>query len=420
MGQLAETLVVKMDGMINMKHILSFVILLSIVISCNEKLTPEVDSSEIFDQREYDKVTMVIPPLSFDDDEPMTKISLDLVSLKYLWEEKDSVGIFPDLGSQIYFSMAEGVGQSVATFDGGGWALKRSSSYYSYFPFVADYYIDKEAIPISYIGQSQDGNGNLSNASLGNHCFMVAKGVADEATGDLMFTYDRLQMPFMFVIPVEAGTYTSLDVCAGQKVIATSGTINAISLDKVIHNAVYDDHLKIGLKNITFDGPSTLIVTALLPPFDIYGEQFTLNLTKADGGIVTSSVFGKTYTLGKAYKNSPNFSVSPTNVEISGDGGSFNFRVTAAGATSYSISSDANWLTINNAPTSGTTTVTVTASKGTTKERIGHIIISEDVTYKGTTITLQNKIEVTQDVVGMVVRPGDWDESGEDLGGDAE
>ena len=49
-----------------------------------------------------------------------------------------------------------------------------------------------------------------------------------------------------------------------------------------------------------------------------------------------------------------------------------------------------------------------------------HIIISEDVTYKGTTITLQNKIEVTQDVVGMVVRPGDWDESGEDLGGDAE
>ena len=65
-------------------------------------------------------------------------------------------------------------------------------------------------------------------------------------------------------------------------------------------------------------------------------------------------------------------------------------------------------------------TLIVTASKGTTKERVGHIIISEDVTYKGTTITLQNKIEVTQDVVGMVVRPGDWDESGEDLGGDAE
>ena len=29
-------------------------------------------------------------------------------------------------------------------------------------------------------------------------------------------------------------------------------------------------------------------------------------------------------------------------------------------------------------------------------------------------------IEVTQDIVGMVVRSGDWDDSGEDLGRDAE
>ena len=60
------------------------------------------------------------------------------------------------------------------------------------------------------------------------------------------------------------------------------------------------------------------------------------------------------------------------------------------------------------------------AAKGNTRERTGHVIVSESVTYKGTTITLQNKIEVTQDIVGMVVRPRNWDESGEDLGGDAE
>ena len=75
---------------------------------------------------------------------------------------------------------------------------------------------------------------------------------------------------------------------------------------------------------------------------------------------------------------------------------------------------------MSNTPTTGSATVTINASKGTTKERTGHVIVSESVTYKGTTITLQNKIEVTQDIVGMVVRPGDWDESGEDLGGDAE
>lgn len=409
-----------MDGISIMKRILISLSLLSLVFSCAEKAVPEVQGLEPVEQGEYESVTMVIPPISFDDEVPMTKINLDLGSLKYLWAEKDSVGIFPDLGSQIYFSMAEGVGQSVATFDGGGWALKRGSSYYSYFPFVADYYIDKEAIPVNFKGQVQDGNGNLTSASLGNHCFMVAKGEADESTGNLMFTYERLQMPFMFVIPVEAGTYTSLDVCAGDDVIAVSGTMNAISLDKVIHDAVYEDHLTVGLKNVTFANSETLVVTAMLPPFDINGKQLTVNLTKSDGTVVTSSVFGKAFALGKAYRNAPNFSVSPTNVNIPGDAGTFDIRITAAGTSTYSVTTDVDWLTVSNAPTTSSATVKINATKGTTKERTGHVIVSESVTYKGKTITLQNKIEVTQDVVGMVVIPGDWDDSGEDLGGDAE
>ena len=406
--------------MSNMKRIIISLSLLSLGISCTEKVSSESYIPEKLEQGEYQSVTMEIPPVSFDNDAPMTKINLDLNSLKFLWAAKDSVGIFPDLGSQIYFSMAEGVGQSVATFDGGGWALKKGSSYYSYFPFVANYYIDKGAIPIDLRGQVQDGNGNQSTASLGKHCFMIAKGVADEATGNLMFSYKQLQMPFMFVIPVEAGTYTSLEVCAGEDVIAVSGTMDAINLDTTIHDPVYDDHLTINLKNITFASTETMIVTAMLPPFDIYGKQFTFNLKKADGAVVTSSVFGKTYVLDKAYRNAPNFSVSPAVIDIPGDAGTFDIRITAAGSSTYAVTTDVDWLTVSNAPTSGSAIVAVNASKGTTKERTGHVIVSESVTYKGTTITLQNKIEVTQDVVGMVVRPGDWDDSGEDLGGDAE
>lgn len=406
--------------MSNMKRFIISLSLLSLAISCTEKVSSELNIPEKLEQGEYLSVTMEIPPVSFDNDYPMTKINLDLNSLKFIWAAKDSVGIFPDLGSQVYFSMAAGVGQSVATFDGGGWALKRGSSYYSYFPFVADYYIDKKSIPIDLRGQVQDGNGNQSTASLGKHCFMIAKGVSDDETGNLMFSYIQLQMPFMFVIPVEAGNYTSLDVCAGEKVIAVSGTMDAINMDTAINNAVYEDHLTINLKNIAFESAETMIVTAMLPPFDIYGKQFTFNLKKADGTVVTSSVFGKTYVLDKAYRNAPNFSVSPAAIDIPGDESTFEIRITAAGSSTYVVTTDVDWLTVSDAPTSGSATVTVNAAKGTTKERTGHIIVSESVTYKGTTITLQNKIEVTQDVVGMVVRPGDWDESGEDLGGDAE
>ena len=124
------------DGMSNMKRIIISLSFLSLGISCTEKVSSESYIPEKLEQGEYQSVTMEIPPVSFDDDAPMTKSNLDLNSLKFLWAAKDSVGIFPDLGSQIYFSMAEGVGQSVATFDGGGWALKKGSSYYSYFPLL--------------------------------------------------------------------------------------------------------------------------------------------------------------------------------------------------------------------------------------------------------------------------------------------
>lgn len=359
---------------------------------------------------EYDKVTMVIPPLSLDDDVHMTKIDFDVATLKYLWSETDSVGIFPENGSQIYFSMAEGVGQSVATFDGGGWALKKSSAYYSYFPFVPDYYVDKEAIPVSFENQVQTGNGNLSNASLGNHCFMVAKGVADETTGGLIFEYERLQVPFIFRIPVKAGTYTSLDICAGDDVIAVSGTMNAISLDKVINNAVYDDHLTVSLEGVTFTSDETLIVFATLPPFDIFGKQLTLNLKRDDGIVATSSVFGKKYSLGTVYGNAPKFSVSPIVKNIPGEATTFEINISASGSSSYSVSTDVDWLTLASNSTSGSATIVVAAEKGTNKERIGHVTVSESATYNGTTMTLQNIVTVTQDVYGMNVGVDDWEE----------
>lgn len=191
---------------------------------------------------------------------------------------------------------------------------------------------------------------------------MVAKGVADETTGNLTFLYERLQMPFMFVIPVEAGTYTALDVCTEDDVIAVSGTMNAFSLDKEIHNAVYDNHLSIGLSNITFTSDE---------------------------------------------------------IQIPGEEGTFEIRITDAGTTTYSVTTDVDWLSASNAPTSGSATAIIKAEKGTTKERTGYVIVSESVTYKGTTITLQNKIKVTQDFTGMSIIPGGWDDSGEDLGGDA-
>lgn len=163
---------------------------------------------------------MVMPQSGFEDSEPSTKnVAVIGNEVDFVWSVTDSVGIFPDAGSQIYFSMASGAGQVSAAFDGGGWALKKSSEYFSYFPFIPDFYIDKEAIPLSYLGQKQVGNAQENRADIGNYGYMVAKGVADEETGSLYFNYERLGDLFRVKIHVLPGKYKSLKVRTDDDVL---------------------------------------------------------------------------------------------------------------------------------------------------------------------------------------------------------
>ena len=399
-----------------MKRILLLAIFVGLC-ACSAETLLQTETAE--ESAEYQSVTMSLPPAVFDDC-PETKNEAILgSSIQYVWSATDTVGIFPDAGSQIYFSMAGGAGQTSAKFDGGGWALKKGSGYYSYFPFVPDFYIDKSAIPITFIGQKQIGNGDPGRAYLGNYCYMVAKGVSDEATGSLYFNYERVGVLFRMRIPVQAGTYTSLTLRVEGNKLAEKGTIDAVDIDKVIHDASYTDHITLELEDLTMHTDGTLVGFLMLPPFNMLGSQVSFDLTKSDGTIVTSSAIGKNFTLGKTYDNAPKFSVSPVSAELDAEGGTVSFQIVASGTSSYTVETDADWLTLISKPTSGTSVISARASANTGKARTGRIIVSEKVISSGTQVTLKNILTVIQDHSGLNIGVGDW-ESGDDEGGDAQ
>ena len=399
-----------------MKRILLLAIFVGLC-ACSAETLLQTETAE--ESAEYQSVTMSLPPAVFDDC-PETKNEAILgSSIQYVWSATDTVGIFPDAGSQIYFSMAGGAGQTSAKFDGGGWALKKGSGYYSYFPFVPDFYIDKSAIPITFIGQKQIGNGDPGRAYLGNYCYMVAKGVSDEATGSLYFNYERVGVLFRMRIPVQAGTYTSLTLRVEGNKLAEKGTIDAVDIDKVIHDASYTDHITLELEDLTMQTDGTLVGFLMLPPFNMLGSQVSFDLTKSDGTIVTSSAIGKNFTLGKTYDNAPKFSVSPVSAELDAEGGTVSFQIVASGTSSYTVETDADWLTLISKPTSGTSVISARASANTGKARTGRIIVSEKVISSGTQVTLKNILTVIQDHSGLNIGVGDW-ESGDDEGGDAQ
>lgn len=403
-----------------MNRLILVILSLVSLVSCDyAKNRDEVTDPDSYSD-EYTRLTMLTTPVEIEEDDALTKMDASWTnSVSFLWAATDVVGIFPAAGSQLYFSMANGVGTNTATFDGGGWALIRTAEYYSYFPFVPDFYIDKEAIPLSFIGQEQRGNADPSKAQLGEYCHQVAKGAYNSDTQSLDFTYERLGALFRFRIPIDAGTYESLSVEIEDKLIAYEGTFKAINIDGKIHDPKYTDFLELSLKDVSFEEQTTLVAFMMLPPFNILNKQLTITLVKPDGTIVKASGFGKEYLAGKGYGYAPKYSVYAKNALIDGNGGTAQVVITASGSDTYSVSTDVDWLTLETNPTSGSAVINVTAGKGLSTQRTGHIIISREETYKNTTITLRDKVEITQDLIGTQMSLGDWESSGEDYGGTA-
>lgn len=375
-----------------MKHNILFFVLFCIAASCSysdEILQDVADRSA-----EYESVVMVMPQMGFEDSEEATKnVAIIGSEVNFVWSVTDSVGIFPDAGSQIYFSMASGAGQVSAAFDGGGWALKKNAEYYSYFPFIPNFYIHKDAVPLTYVGQVQTGNAQENRADIGRYGYMMAKGVADEATGSLYFNYERLGDLFRIKIPVKAGTYTSLTVRTDTDVLVQSGTYNVVDLDLSIDNPVYGNSLTLALEDVTFNEAGTLVAFIMMAPFDYLNRQMTFELTDSEGNVSVSSVRGKTYERGMTYANAPHVSISPAALSAEGEGGTVGFNIIASGTHPYSVTTDSPWLTVTTPPTSGSASVTVSVSENTVaQERTGHVIVSETVSG----VLLQNIVSVTQ------------------------
>ena len=122
--------------LVNMKPIYIFSLAL-ITLSCSNAIMEDLDIN-LSNDEEYEKIIMVMPPCDVDNGiQTKNEAIIGSSSIQYVWSADDVVGIFPNAGSQIYFSMASGAGQKDAQFDGGGWALRKNAKYYSYFPFIS-------------------------------------------------------------------------------------------------------------------------------------------------------------------------------------------------------------------------------------------------------------------------------------------
>ena len=258
-----------------------------------------------------ERVIFEVPAIRFLGEDGETRASLSQEQggsedILFGWEETDTVGIYPNQGAQVYFSMAGGVGTNTASFDGGGWALRERSTYSCYYPFVGGMYLDRNAIPVSFAGQEfspaeqnqageqdpageQDQTGEQTGLPKfnGTRFYLASEGTSS-SSGSLKFSFRILNTVIRVrAIGLPAGTYTKLSLSTDEPLFVQKGSFGLESME--ITGKTFSNSLEVSLKDFTLtetsssENPALIYLTSA--PVDLRGKTLTVRIYSSDGNV---------------------------------------------------------------------------------------------------------------------------------------
>ena len=241
-----------------------------------------VDILEV-EQEESLKIVFDASPFLDGDSDVDTRTSVvpneTYTNYEFIWSAKDTVGIYPDAGSQIFFTMENGAGASSATFDGGAWTCKEGHTFRSYYPFIGNIYLDATKIPVSFTGQKQVGNNNSDHFQKYDYMYTAA---TTKDSGFLNFSYSHLITAVLPWVELPAGHYTGLTLSLKEALFVTEGEYDLTAANPAIVGKKYSNSMSIEL-DVTFTAPDILKVYVPLAPMDMSGKKLTITITDEDG-----------------------------------------------------------------------------------------------------------------------------------------
>lgn len=213
------------------------------------------------------------------DDRSRTNLEVNESGVTFTWAKDDTLGIFPSQGDQVSFAMDEGAGTANAVFSGGSWELKKSATYYAYYPFSRKYFdgqSSKNKIWVNYKGQSQDGNN--STATIGKYDFMNAASTSPEE-GRLLFEFSHLGALVQLSVTVpEKMTVKKMALATENEEFLIEGYYN---LEDEIPAYVAERKSKVlslAMKNVECEANATVTGYLMVPPTDLTGKTLTVRV----------------------------------------------------------------------------------------------------------------------------------------------
>lgn len=213
------------------------------------------------------------------DDRSRTNLDVNESGVTFTWAENDTLGIFPSQGDQVSFAMEVGAGTANAVFSGGSWELKKSSTYYAYYPFSRKYFdgqSSKNKIWVNYKGQSQDGNN--STATVGNYDFMNAASTSPEE-GRLLFEFSHLgALVQLTALVPERMVVKKISLVTENEEFLIEGYYNLEDEEPVYVAEKKSKVLSLAMKNVECEANSTVTGYLMVPPTDLTGKSLTIRV----------------------------------------------------------------------------------------------------------------------------------------------
>ena len=266
--------------------------LLLLLTACSkESRQPSPDVVD--EERLVEAVRFELPTIPYVEDAPDTRVafSRDGSEFNLAFETTDTLGICPAEGSPIYFKTTGG---RSASFDGGAWRLRMNVDYYSYFPFIPSFYLDKTRVPVRFDGQRQRGlEYPLPNTS----AFFSCIGEPDNVNDLVTFNYKLANCYINVNATLPAGTYTKMHLRLEEDLFVQTGTVDITQEPPVITPGRMTHLLTLDLQDATLVSEGLLAAYVSCAPIDITGKVITIYFLDNEG-----FVYKAQKTVARAYE----------------------------------------------------------------------------------------------------------------------
>ena len=254
----------------------------------------------------------------------------------FSWDTGDVVAVYSNANGMTNFNIdANSIsadGKS-ATFNGAGFKLKASSTYYAFYPYSASN-LDPHKVYVNFNTQKMQSNGSFKE--LGNFDYMLASGTTDE-DGNVSFNFEHIGCVVDFKLSVpETANYSQvlfeLEQNGENATLIKNGFVDLTSSAPTIKAAASDTLMKVKLcsdDGIEIKKDSILHVYMMMAPQDLSAYQMTVKLVDTDNKWYSAKVYGKNMKAGYTY----HYVIA----EDSKDGGFTGSGIGLPDASSYSL-----------------------------------------------------------------------------------